>query len=169
MECLLKEKRDRGRPRLYEERMKRKDFYMPVSMINELKQKSEQEKISVNKLVRKMIEYYLINYDKIKLKSKEAKGTINWTRNDSEILLQILNFYVLLDYIPEENFDKIKGYLELYSPDIIESTKKTILKKIVESLKLHKIEDITYYDKLKSEHPEALELFEKIDSIIKNY
>ena len=163
---MLKEKRERGRPKKYEERMIRKDFYMPESMLNNLKQKSKEKNVSMNELARKIFDYYILNDYIILEKSSGSNEKISWTGDDSKILLELLNYYVLLDYIPIENFEKIKGYFDLYKEDIIESTKKSILKKILESLKLHYIGEKSYFDKLNTEHPEAEELFKKINKFI---
>lgn len=165
---MAREKKDRGRPKIYQEKMERRDFYMPTSMIDTLRKKSEEKKISMNELVRRIVEYYLKNDFEIMDKSDGIEELVDWTEDDSKILLQLLKFYVKLDYIPFEDFDRIKGYMDLFEQDMIESTKKSILKKLIESLKNRRIGDTTYYDKLKCEHPEASELFRKISIIIQD-
>lgn len=167
-----KEKKDKGRPKEYEEKMIRKGVYLPKRMIERLKQKSEEYNISINKLVRIAIENLFKNYEKImkESKEKETEEVINWTEKDKETLIKFMELHVEMGGFPKACSDEIKRFFEIYDKNELISAKKEVLKRIVRYLQdrslTYNFGEHTYYEMF-NEISEVKILFEKIGGMIR--
>ena len=161
---MLKDKKSPGKPKEF---IKPFDAHVQfeTSRIKEIDE-SIDGKRSV--FIRKAVDYYFENYDRIMKEKREEKNYEKWTEEDSKKLLMWVRLNMNLTYINKEIYEEIKKYLDMCNEYKNEHAKKAILIKTIEILKTHKIinENISIYDKLKKEFPEVLYFLDKINKII---